>query len=70
LFFFSIFKYISVTRLSLLTLPTPVVALLPGKYLNDEPLGLQITAGTIMILMGLASCEFGYVVGWTKNDPG
>ncbi|GMT41210.1 MAG: hypothetical protein IEMM0001_1945 [bacterium] len=67
--FFYILKHVSAIRVSLITLVTPVTALLLGKYLNDEPLGLQITAGAILILTGLSSYEFGSVARWIKADP-
>jgi len=67
--FFYILKHVSATRVSLITLLTPVTALLLGKYLNDEPLSLQIVAGAIMILLGLASYEFGSVARRIKAGP-
>jgi len=67
--FFYILKHVSATRVSLITLVTPVTALLLGKYLNDEPLSLQIVAGAVMILTGLASYEFGSVARGTRIDP-
>jgi len=66
--FFYILKHVSATRVSLITLVTPVTALLLGKYLNGEPLNLQITAGAIMILTGLVSYEFGSVARWIRAD--
>jgi len=66
--FFYILKHVSATRVSLITLVTPVTALLLGKYLNDEPLSLQITAGAIMILSGLASYEFGSIARRIRAD--
>ena len=67
--FFYILKHVSATRVSLITLVTPVTALLLGKYLNDEPLSLQIVTGAIMILLGLASYEFGSVARRIKAGP-
>ena len=64
--FFYILKHVSATRVSLITLVTPVTALLLGRYMNNEPLSLQITAGAIMILTGLASYEFGSVSRWIR----
>ncbi|MFW2440267.1 MAG: DMT family transporter [Arenicellales bacterium] len=67
--FFYILKHVSATRVSLITLVTPVTALLLGKYLNDEPLSLQIVAGAVMILTGLALYEFGGVARRLRIDP-
>jgi len=57
--FFYILKHVSASRVSLITLVTPVMALLLGKYLNSEPLTLEVVVGALMILAGLASYEFG-----------
>jgi len=57
--FFYILKHVSASRVSLITLVTPVTALFLGKYLNNEPLTLEILTGAMMILVGLASYEFG-----------
>ncbi|MEA1890748.1 MAG: DMT family transporter [Pseudomonadota bacterium] len=66
--FFYILKHVSATRVSLITLVTPVTALLLGRYLNDEPLSLQITVGAVMILAGLASYELGSDARWIRTD--
>lgn len=60
--FFYILKHVSASRVSLITLVTPVTALFLGKYLNNEPLTLETLAGAMMILCGLASYEFGNVL--------
>jgi drug/metabolite transporter (DMT)-like permease len=57
--FFYILKHVSASRVSLITLITPVTALLLGRYLNGEPLTVEIMSGAVMILAGLASYEFG-----------
>ena len=57
--FFYILKHVSASRVSLITLVTPVTALLLGRYLNGEPLTVEIMSGAVMILAGLASYEFG-----------
>ncbi len=66
--FFYILKHISATRVSLITLVTPVTALLLGKYLNNEPVGLQITSGALMILAGLSFYESDSVISWLKSE--
>ena len=57
--FFYILKHVSASRVSLITLITPVTALLIGRLLNSEPLTFEILIGAMMILTGLASYEFG-----------
>jgi drug/metabolite transporter (DMT)-like permease len=66
--FFYILKHVSASRVSLITLVTPVTALLLGRYLNDEPLTVQIMTGAMMILMGLASYEFGSFARRAQTD--
>jgi drug/metabolite transporter (DMT)-like permease len=65
--FFYILKHVSASRVSLITLVTPVTALMLGKYLNNEALSLQVVFGAMMILMGLASYEFGNLYRWIKT---
>lgn len=62
--FFYILRHVSATRVSLITLVTPVTALLLGRYLNNEPLTLQIASGAMLILAGLAFYEFGVIARW------
>ena len=66
--FFYILKHVSASRVSLITLVTPVTALLLGRYLNDEPLTVQIMTGAMMILMGLAMYEFGSIIWRVQTD--
>lgn len=66
--FFYILKHVSASRVSLITLVTPVTALFLGKYLNDEPLTLEILTGAMMILAGLASYEFGNLLKHRRGE--
>lgn len=52
--FFYILKHIDVSRVSLITLITPVVALFLGYALNDEILNTGIWLGTGLILLGMS----------------
>ncbi len=65
--FFYILKHVSASRVSLITLVTPVTALFLGKYLNNEPLTLEILTGAMMILAGLASYEFGNLLKYRRG---
>lgn len=67
--FFYILKHVSASRVSLITLVTPVTALFLGRFLNDEPLTVELIAGAMMILMGLVSYEFGINVRQQKTGP-
>lgn len=66
--FFYILKHVSASRVSLITLVTPVTALLLGRYLNGEPLTFDILIGAVMILAGLASYEFGSLAQRLEQD--
>jgi drug/metabolite transporter (DMT)-like permease len=59
--FFYILKHISATRVSLITLITPVSALMLGRYLNGEPMTTKIILGAGLIVTGLAAFELGPV---------
>ena len=59
--FFYILNHVSASHVSLITLVTPVMALLLGRYLNDEPLTVEIVVGALMILADLALYEFGVI---------
>ncbi len=50
---------VDATRVALITLVTPVAALLIGHFLNGEPLNVQVWAGAGLIITGLAVFEFG-----------
>lgn len=51
--FFYILKHIDVSRVSLITLITPVLALFLGYALNNEALNANVWIGTILILSGM-----------------
>ena len=55
--YFYVLRYLEATRVALITLVTPVSALLLGHLLNQEPLGPRIWLGTAAILLGLACCQ-------------
>jgi len=58
---FSLFYYVlhhaEATRVALITLVTPVLALAIGHLLNNEPLGTDVMLGSALILSGLALFE-------------
>ncbi|MEE9342179.1 MAG: DMT family transporter [Gammaproteobacteria bacterium] len=51
--YFYLLKHMAAVRVNLLTLITPVLALLLGHRLNAEPLGAQVLLGAAMIMAGL-----------------
>lgn len=59
--YYFLIKHISAGRVALITLITPVTALLLGMALNGERLTLNVAAGSALILLGLALYEWGLV---------
>ncbi len=57
--FYYVLRHVDATRVALLTLITPIIALWLGQWLNDEELTWTVIAGTGLILSGLALYEFG-----------
>ena len=57
--FYYVLRHVDATRVALLTLMTPIIALWLGQWLNDEELTWTVIAGTGLILSGLALYEFG-----------
>lgn len=51
--YFYLLKHLEAVRVNLLTLITPVLALLLGHWLNAEPLGMRVWTGATMIMVGL-----------------
>jgi drug/metabolite transporter (DMT)-like permease len=56
--FYYVLKQVDATRVSLITLMTPVSSLLLGHMLNSEPINQQIITGCALILSGLLLFEF------------
>lgn len=52
--FFYILKHVDVSRVSLITLITPVVALFLGYALNNEVLNVSVWIGTALIMLGMS----------------
>lgn len=56
--YYYVLKRVEATKVALLTLVTPLCALGLGNLLNNEPITLEIVAGSLLILSGLATFEF------------
>jgi drug/metabolite transporter (DMT)-like permease len=56
--YYYLIKHLETGRVALITLITPVTALLLGMLLNGERLTPNIAAGTAMILLGLGLYEW------------
>lgn len=57
--YFYVMKRVSAAALSLVTLITPVLALLIGNWLNGETISPQVWLGAAAILLGLVSFQWG-----------
>lgn len=57
--YFYILAHMDVQRVSLVTLITPVCALVMGNMLNNEPVGADVIMGTGFIVTGLLFYEYG-----------
>jgi drug/metabolite transporter (DMT)-like permease len=57
--YFFLLNHVEASKVALITLVTPVTALLLGSGLNNEPLTLWVFVGTALILSGLASYQWG-----------
>ena len=61
--YYYVLSKVEATKVALLTLITPLVALGLGHFFNNEPLTLNIVAGSLLILSGLAVFEFSSQAG-------
>ena len=59
LLYFYMIRRVAVATIALVTLITPVMALLLGHYLNGEALGLDLWIGTATISLGLVFYQWG-----------
>jgi len=57
--YYYVLRQVQASRVALITLITPVLALLLGHYANGEQIGVRTWAGTLMILTGLACFQWG-----------
>ena len=60
--YYFVLKNLDAIRVSMITLITPVTALLLGAYFNDESLTLSTLLGTGLVVLGLAIFEFDKVL--------
>ncbi|MCU7828083.1 MAG: DMT family transporter [Candidatus Thiodiazotropha sp. (ex Myrtea sp. 'scaly one' KF741663)] len=57
--YFYVLRHVETTRVALITLMTPVIALLAGQWLNGEVIDAKIWVGTVLIMLGLVGFELG-----------
>jgi len=57
--YFYVVRHLEASKVALITLITPVAALMLGHWLNGEVIGPRLAAGTGLILAGLAAHQHG-----------
>jgi drug/metabolite transporter (DMT)-like permease len=57
--YFYVLRHVETTRVALITLMTPVLALLAGEWLNEETADARVWGGALLIMLGLAAFELG-----------
>jgi drug/metabolite transporter (DMT)-like permease len=63
--YYYVLRQVEATRVALITLVTPVIALMLGNLLNGESIHREVWIGTATILAGLLLFEYGQGVnGW------
>jgi drug/metabolite transporter (DMT)-like permease len=66
--YYYVLKHVDTTRVALITVITPVIALLLGHLLNGEAIQTEALIGTAAILSGLLLFEYGQKAGkWVRN---
>jgi drug/metabolite transporter (DMT)-like permease len=61
--FYYVLKRVTANTSALITVITPVLALLLGAFINHEQVGARIWAGTALVLGGLALHQWGERLG-------
>jgi drug/metabolite transporter (DMT)-like permease len=62
LLYFSLLQHIGATRTALIQVVTPMLALIIGHVFDDEPLGLRVWAGALLIVAALGVFEYRAIV--------
>jgi drug/metabolite transporter (DMT)-like permease len=57
--YFYVLRHVETTKVALITLITPVIALLMGNWLNAEQVDVKVWFGTALIMLGLLGFELG-----------
>lgn len=65
--YFFLLNHVEASRVSLITLITPITALMLGHYLNAETLGAPVILGTALVLAGLFSYEWAPRLRWASR---
>ncbi len=66
--YYYLLRHVETTRLALITLMTPVFALMAGQWLNQEVIDTGVWVGTGLIMLGLVGFEMGSRL-WPQPRP-
>ncbi len=66
--YYYVLHHLQASRVALITLITPVIALLLGHYANDEEFGQRAWGGTAVILIGLGFFQWGEQLSRLRID--
>jgi drug/metabolite transporter (DMT)-like permease len=66
--YFYVLRHVETTRVALITLMTPVIALLAGQWLNGETADARVWGGALLIMLGLVAFELGSRL-WPRSQP-
>jgi drug/metabolite transporter (DMT)-like permease len=65
--YFYLLKNLTPERVAIVTLITPITALILGSVFNGEVIGLKVWTGTILIITGLSIYEYGKYLPHVKK---
>ena len=65
--YYYVIKHLETSKVALITLITPVIALLLGHWLNGETIGLRLWIGTVLILLGLSVHQWEMLAGFRRR---
>lgn len=65
--YYYVIKHLETAKVALITLITPVLALLLGSWFNGESIGLRLWIGTALILLGLSVHQWEMLTGFRRR---
>lgn len=65
--YYYVIKHLETAKVALITLITPVLALLLGCWFNGESIGLRLWIGTALILLGLSVHQWEMLAGFRRR---
>ncbi|MEN8168133.1 MAG: DMT family transporter [Pseudomonadota bacterium] len=70
--YYYVLHHVETTRVALITLVTPVIALLVGQWFNGEMADMQVWIGTLLIMTGLLGFELDshWLRRWRATEGG